>query len=118
MWEAAETPQRDEALQGQQLRLNVVEAVDVVVKLYGTIKQAPPADFQLDVVDALGEKNVFDSITETKNCSGMGDSADIESVAVISRDRPGFDGKHRRIGFAPPEDRSGMSGAIRRFAES
>ena len=118
MREAPETPECDEALQGQQLRFNLLETVDVVVKLYGTIKQAPPADFQLDVVDALGEKNVFDSITETKNCNGMGDTADIESVSLISRNRPGFDGKHRRIGFAPPEDRSGMSGAIRRFAES
>ena len=118
MREAAETPQCDEALQGQQLRLDVLKTVDVVVKLYGAIEQAPPADFQLDMVDPFSEKNVFDPITETKNCNGMGDTADIESVAAISRNRPGFDGKHRRIGFAPPEDHSGMSGVIRRFAES
>lgn len=88
------------------------------MKLYGALEQAPPTNFKLDMVEPFSEENVFDPITETKNCNGMGDMADVESVAVISRNRPGFDGKHRRIGFAPPEDRSGMSGAIRRFAES
>ena len=88
------------------------------MKLYGAVEQTPPADFKLNMVDPFSEKNVLDPIAETKNCDGMGDMANIEGVAVISRNRPGFDGKHRRIGFAPPEDRSGMSGVIRRFAES
>jgi hypothetical protein len=88
------------------------------VKLYGAVEQAPSTDLKLDVVDPFSEKNVFDPITETKNGNGMSDAADIESVAMISRNRPGFDGEHRRIGFAPPKDRSGVSGAIRRFAES
>ena len=88
------------------------------MELYGAVEQAPAPDLKLDMVDPFSEKNVFDPIAETKNCNGMGDTADIESVAVISRNRPRFDGKHCWIGFAPPEDRSGMSGAIRRFAES
>ncbi|MGB8843774.1 MAG: hypothetical protein WCC64_22200, partial [Aliidongia sp.] len=108
---AAEAPERRQPPHGQQLRLDLVEAMQIVAKLDRTIEQAPPAQFELDMARATAEQNLFDPVTETEDRHALAAAVDVEDIVAIGR-AARLDRKDRRIRVASPEDRGNIGRTI------